>query len=63
MSKLAVITKNQNDGSLAEADLDLCKFPEDGQFKYWKLPLKRCDDPDGFIEVGLMGRDDDRNAS
>jgi len=63
MSKLYLVTKNQNEGHLAEADLDLSSFPEDGQFKYRKLPLKRCEDPDGYLEVGIQGKEDNRNLS
>lgn len=39
-------------GILGEADLNLSEYSED-EFKIFKLPLKKCFDPDAYIEVGL----------
>jgi len=37
---------------LGEADLNLSEYYED-EFKTFKLLLKKCADPDAYIEVGL----------
>ena len=28
---------------------------QENEYKIIKLPLKKCDDPDGYIEIGLKG--------
>jgi len=51
MSKLT-IGGEKGKGILGEADLNLSEYSE-GEFKIFKLPLKKCFDPDAYIEVGL----------
>jgi len=51
MSKLT-IGGEKGKGALGEADLNLSEYSED-EFKIFKLPLKKCADPDAYIEVGL----------
>jgi len=51
MSKLT-IAGEKGKGTLGEADLNLSEYQE-GEFKIFKLPLKKCVDEDAYIEVGL----------
>eukprot|EP00347_Sterkiella_histriomuscorum_P006359 403353063 len=51
MSKLTV-TGDKGKGVLGEAELNLSEYQEQ-EFRYMKLQLKGCSDPDAFIEVGL----------
>lgn len=39
---------------MGEADLNLSDYTEN-EFRYIRLPLRNCSDPDGYIEVGLRG--------
>lgn len=39
-------------GPYGEADLNLSEYSED-EFKIIKLMLKKCEDPNAYIEVGL----------
>ena len=38
---------------MGEADLNLAESSLDHEFKYLKLKLKKCNDDDAFIEVGM----------
>jgi hypothetical protein len=48
-------TKDQ--GVLGEADLNLAETSMDHDFKYLKLTLKKCQDENAFIEVGMKAAD------
>ncbi len=50
-SKLQIMG-DKGRGFLGEADLNLAEYHED-EFKYMKLPLRKCDDTEAFIEVGI----------
>ncbi len=50
-SKLT-ISKDKGKSTLGEADLNLSDYTEN-DFKIMRLPLKKCADPDAFIEIGL----------
>lgn len=39
---------------MGETDLNLSDYAEN-EFRYYKLALKNCADPDAYIEVGLRG--------
>lgn len=39
---------------LGEADLNLSDYAEN-EYKILRLSLRKCDDPNAFIEVGLRG--------
>ena len=39
---------------LGEADLNLSDYLEN-EYKILKLPLRKCGDPDAYIEIGLRG--------
>jgi hypothetical protein len=39
---------------LGEADLNLCEYGEN-DYKIIKISLRKCEDPNAFIEVGLKG--------
>ncbi|CDW83998.1 UNKNOWN [Stylonychia lemnae] len=46
------INGNTGKGLLGEADLNLSDYQEN-EFRYMKLPLRNCSDPDAYLEVGL----------
>ncbi len=50
-SKLT-IAGDKGKGVLGEADLNLSDYSEN-EFKIFKINLKNCADPEGYIEVGL----------
>ena len=45
-------TINGTAGFLGEADLNLSDYQEN-EFKYMRLNLRNCADPDAYLEVGL----------
>lgn len=52
-SKLTV-NVDKGKGILGEADLNLSDYQEN-EYKYLKLPLRKCHDSDAYIEVGIRG--------
>ena len=50
---MKVVIDKKND-ILGEADLNLIDYG-DGEYKILKLQLKKCADPDAYVEVGLRG--------
>jgi len=53
MSKLTV-SKDKGKQTLGEADLNLSDYTEN-EYKTMKIPLRKCTDPDAYIEVALRG--------
>jgi hypothetical protein len=48
---------------LGEADLNLSSYSEGGDFKFMKLPLRKCADEDAYIEIGIRGLENTNNKS
>lgn len=52
-SKLTIV-KDKSKDILGEADLNLSDYAEN-EYKILRLSLRKCDDPNAYIEVGLRG--------
>ena len=48
------VSKDKTKTPLGEADLNLSEYGEN-DYKSMKLSLRKCDDPNGYIEVALRG--------
>lgn len=55
-SKLTVyaIAKDKTKTPLGEADMNLCDYGEN-DYRTLKLNLKKCEDPNAYIEVAIRG--------
>lgn len=52
-SKL-IVMGDKSKGTLGEVDLNLSLYSE-GEPKYYKLPLRKCVDPEAYLEVTILG--------
>jgi len=48
------VAKDKTKTPLGEADMNLCDYGEN-DYRTLKLNLKKCDDPNAYIEVAIRG--------